>query len=120
MKGDAMLGLELREEFRGKRLKGTQIELPDAVNLAAADFLRITYPSGDVLSAVEPIGPEQGHPVVLIGEPGQGKSHLMAALVHALNDPTTTPSSSPSSPPLQMSPCRGASALLYCESGLDV
>jgi hypothetical protein len=90
MKGDAMLGLELREEFRGKRLKGTQIELPDAVKLAAADFLRITYPTGDVLAAVESIGPEQGRPVVLIGERGQGKSHLMAALVHALNDSTAT------------------------------
>ena len=90
MKGDSMLGLELREEFRGKRLKGTQIELPDAVKLAAADFLRITYPTGDVLAAVESIGPEQGRPVVLIGERGQGKSHLMAALVHALNDSTAT------------------------------
>ncbi|MBI2571916.1 MAG: DUF499 domain-containing protein [Candidatus Schekmanbacteria bacterium] len=85
-----MLGLELREEFRGKRLKGTQIELPDAVKLAAADFLRITYPTGDVLAAVESIGPEQGRPVVLIGERGQGKSHLMAALVHALNDAVAT------------------------------
>ena len=85
-----MLGLELREEFRGKRLKGTQIELPDAVKLAAADFLRITYPTGDVLHAMEAIGPDQGRPIVLIGERGQGKSHLMAALVHALNDPTAT------------------------------
>ena len=90
MKGDTMLGLELREEFRGKRLKGTQIELPDAVKLAAADFLRITYPTGDVLAAVESIGPEAGRPVVLIGGRGQGKSHLMAALVHALNDATAT------------------------------
>jgi hypothetical protein len=90
MKGDSMLGLELREEFRGRRLKGTQIELPDAVKLPAADFLRITYPTGDVLAAVESIGPEQGRPVVLIGERGQGKSHVMAALVHALNDATAT------------------------------
>lgn len=87
---DKMLGLELREEFRGKRLKGTQIELPDAVKLAADDFLRITYPTGDVLTAVESIGPDQGRPVVLIGERGQGKSHIMATLVHALNDATAT------------------------------
>ena len=85
-----MLGLELRNEFRGKRLKGTQIELPKAIQMAAADFLRITYPSGDVLKAVEAIGPHQGRPVALIGERGQGKSHLMAALVHALNDSAAT------------------------------
>lgn len=85
-----MLGLELREEFRGKRLKGTQIELPTAVAMAASDFLRITYPTGDVLAAVEAIGPDQGRPVVLISERGQGKSHLMAALVHALTDATAT------------------------------
>ncbi len=85
-----MLGLELREEFRGKRLKGTQIELPSAVAVAAADFLRITYPTGDVLTALEAIGPSQGRPVVLIGERGQGKSHLLAALVHALRDEAAT------------------------------
>ena len=85
-----MLGLELREEFRGKRLKGTQIELPSAVAVAAADFLRITYPTGDVLTAIEAIGPSQGRPVVLIGERGQGKSHLLAALVHALRDEAAT------------------------------
>lgn len=85
-----MLGLSLREEFRGKRLKGTQIELPTAVAMDAADFLRITYPTGDVLTAVEAVGPSQGRPVVLIGERGQGKSHLMAALVHAMRAPTET------------------------------
>ena len=85
-----MLGLELRQEFRGKRLKGTQIELPQAIKMEARDFLRITYPSGDVLKAVEAIGPKQGRPVVLIGERGQGKSHLMAALVHALSDAKAT------------------------------
>ncbi len=85
-----MLGLTLREEFRGRRLKGTQIELPDAIKMGAAEFLRITYPTGDVLTAVEAIGPNQGRPVVLIGERGQGKSHLMAALVHALSDSAAT------------------------------
>ncbi len=85
-----MLGLELRKEFRGRRLKGTQIELPKAIAMAASEFLRITYPTGDVLKAVEAIGPQQGRPVVLIGERGQGKSHLMAALVHALNDANAT------------------------------
>jgi hypothetical protein len=54
-----MLGLELRKEFCGKRLKGTQIELPTAVAMTASEFLRITYPTGDVLAAVEAIGPDQ-------------------------------------------------------------
>jgi hypothetical protein len=85
-----MLGLTLREEFHGKRLRGTQIELPDAVKRSAADFLRITYPTSDVLKAIEAIGPDQGRPVVLIGERGQGKSHLMATLVHALTDASAT------------------------------
>ena len=85
-----MLGLTLREEFRGRRLQGTQIELPSAIEMGAAPFLRMTYPSADVLKAVEAIGPNQGRPLVLIGERGQGKSHLMAALVHALSDASAT------------------------------
>lgn len=85
-----MLGLTLREEFRGKRLKGTQIELPEAIEKGAVEFLKITYPSGDVLKAVEAVGPSQGRPVVLLGGRGQGKSHLMGALVHALSDGAAT------------------------------
>ena len=42
-----MLGLTLREEFRGKRLKGTAIELSNDTNtgatqIAAKEFLEIT------------------------------------------------------------------------------
>jgi hypothetical protein len=45
-----MLGLALREEFRGKRLKGTAIELSNETNtgatkIAAKEFLEITYPT---------------------------------------------------------------------------
>jgi len=84
-----MLGLTLRREFQGRRLKGTAIELANekntgATQVPAAEFLEITYPSGDLLKALEAVGPEQGRPLVLIGERGQGKSHLMAALFHAL------------------------------------
>lgn len=87
-----MLGLTLRKEFQGKRLKGTAIELANekntgATQVPAAEFLEITYPSGDLLKAIEAIGPDQGRPLVLIGERGQGKSHLMAVLYHALKDP---------------------------------
>lgn len=90
-----MLGLTLREEFKGRRLKGTAIELTNknetgATQVPASDFLRITYPSGDVLKMLEESGPNQGRPVVLKGERGQGKSHLMAALYHAFTDQAAT------------------------------
>jgi hypothetical protein len=90
-----MLGLTLREEFRGKRLKGTAIELSNETNtgatqIAAQEFLEITYPTHDVLKGIEAVGPNQGRPVVVIGERGLGKSHLLAALYHAVNDPTST------------------------------
>lgn len=90
-----MLGLKLREEFRGPRLKGTAIELSNdqqtgATQIAAQKFLEITYPTHDVLKGIEAVGPNQGRPVVVIGERGLGKSHLMAALYHAVNDPAST------------------------------
>ena len=90
-----MLGLTLREEFRGKRLKGTAIELSNdsntgATQVAAKQFLEITYPTHDLLKGIEAVGPDKGQPVVVIGERGLGKSHLMAALYHAVNDPVST------------------------------
>jgi hypothetical protein len=90
-----MLGLALREEFRGKRLKGTAIELSNetetgATQIAAKQFLEITYPTHDLLKGIEAVGPNQGRPVVVIGEHGLGKSHLMAALYHAVNDSAST------------------------------
>jgi len=81
-----MLGLTLRSEFQGRRLKGTAIELATATQGAAADFLRITYPTMDVLKTIEAAAPDHGRPVILVGERGQGKSHIMAALCHALTD----------------------------------
>lgn len=86
-----MLGLGLREEFKGHRLKGTAIELTNknntgATQVSAEDFLRITYPSHDVLKTIEAAGPSQGRPVTLKGQRGQGKSHLMAVLYHAFTD----------------------------------
>lgn len=92
-----MLSLTLRKEFQGKRLKGTAIELTNerhtgAIEIPAKGFLEITYPSGDLLKALEAVGPGQARPLVLIGERGQGKSHLMAALYHALTDTSTTES----------------------------
>jgi hypothetical protein len=90
-----MLGLTLRDEFKGRRLKGTAIELTNknntgATQVAAEDFLAITYPTSDVLKLLEASGPDQGRPVVLKGERGQGKSHLMAALFHGLTNEAAT------------------------------
>lgn len=90
-----MLGLTLREEFRGKRLKGTAIELSNETNtgatqITAQEFLQITYPTHDLLKGIEAVGPNQGRPVVVIGERGLGKSHLMAVLYHAVNDAKST------------------------------
>jgi hypothetical protein len=90
-----MLGLSLREEFRGSRLKGTAIELSNenntgATQIAAPSFLDITYPTHDLLKGIEAIGPDQGRPVVVIGERGLGKSHLLATLFHAVHDPAST------------------------------
>lgn len=90
-----MLGLTLRDEFRGRRLKGTAIELSNdsntgATQIAAQQFLGITYPTHDLLKGIEAVGPEQGRPVVVIGERGLGKSHLLAALYHAVNDAAST------------------------------
>jgi hypothetical protein len=70
-----MLGLNLRQEFKGKRLKGTAIELSNesntgATQIAAAQFLEITYPTHDLLKGIEAVGPNQGRPVVVIGERG--------------------------------------------------
>jgi hypothetical protein len=69
---------------------------PRAVDMRTSrDFfgaITNSTPSGDVLKSVEAVGPDQGRPLVMIGERGQGKSHLMAVLDHAFNDPTATQS----------------------------
>jgi len=92
-----MLNLKLRQEFLGKRLKGTAIELANregsgATQVAANEFLEITYPTHDVLKGIEAIGPDQGRPIVVIGERGSGKSHLLATLHHAASSPDETSS----------------------------
>ncbi|MGG0940185.1 DUF499 domain-containing protein [Brevibacillus centrosporus] len=87
-----MLGLQLRQEFRNRVLKGTAIDFNQEVSgeKSAVDFLEITYPSNDLLKAIEAIGPRQSRPVVMIGERGQGKSHLLTALYHTLVDANAT------------------------------
>jgi len=88
-----MLELTLRQEFRGERLKGTTIDFSadkptSALQQSTVEFLNITYPSVDLLRVFEATQPDKSRPVVLLGGRGQGKSHLMAALWHAIKDPT--------------------------------
>jgi hypothetical protein len=87
-----MLNLQLRDEFKGERLKGTTIDFSvdnttGVLKKPAAEFLRITYPSVDLLKVLEAAQPDRARPIVLLGGRGQGKSHLMAALYHAMKDP---------------------------------
>lgn len=90
-----MIGLKLREEFQGARLQGTAIELSNgsktgATQISAQRFLEITYPTHDLLKGIEAVGPDNGRPIAVMGERGIGKSHLMAALYHAVTDPNAT------------------------------
>ncbi len=86
-----MLKLLLRDEFKGERLKGTTIDFSadkttGVLKKPAGEFLSITYPSVDLLKVLEAAQPEKARPIVLLGGRGQGKSHLMAALFHAMKD----------------------------------
>ena len=90
-----MLGLTLRQEFRGRRIKGTVVDFNNraktgALDQRSEDFLKITYPSLDILKALENCTPGNSHPLVLQGARGQGKSHLMAVIYHAFKDRDAT------------------------------
>lgn len=87
-----MLGLQLRAEFRGAKPQGTTIDFSNdsktgALDQSAKEFLRITYPSVDVIKTLQAIAPGANRAVVLVGDRGQGKSHLMAAACHVMTDP---------------------------------
>jgi hypothetical protein len=86
--------LKLRPEFQSSALKDTAIELKNssksgAVQRDPASFFGITYPSVDLIKCLEAIAPGQERSVVLMGGRGQGKSHLIAALYHALTSPSS-------------------------------
>ena len=92
-----MLNLKLRKEFCGNKLKGTMVDFTNrqgtgALDKNAEDFLKITYPSVDLLKLMKALQLGKARPVVIIGSRGQGKSHLMAALAHMYKDPAATDS----------------------------
>jgi hypothetical protein len=90
-----MLGPILRQELRGRRLRGTAIELSNesntgATRITAEEFLEIAYLTHDLVKGIEAVGLNQGRPVVVIGERGLGKSHLIGAVFHVVHDPVST------------------------------
>jgi len=89
----ANLPLELREEFRFPHMRGTAIELRNRQNTGWAQreptaLLCITYPTADVQRALAAVSTgAQGRPLVLLGQRGRGKSHIMAVLHHGFESP---------------------------------
>lgn len=85
-----MLDLKLREEFLGSQMPNTAIALrrPDsqgAVEQAPEQILEITYPTADVQNGLRQIGTGRAkRPIVLMGDRGRGKSHIMAVMHHAI------------------------------------
>ena len=88
-----MQPLDLRDEFLSKHMRGTAIELRNKQNTGWAQkgpeaLLAITYPTSDVLRSLEAVSAATlGKPVVLLGQRGRGKSHIMALLHHAIESP---------------------------------
>ncbi|MCF8075075.1 MAG: ATP-binding protein [Desulfotignum sp.] len=85
-----MLGLKLREEFLGAHMPGTAITLRTSDNQGAAQkspdhILSITYPTADVQTALKAISAKNaGRPIILMGDRGRGKSHIMAVMHHGI------------------------------------
>jgi tRNA(Met) C34 N-acetyltransferase TmcA len=81
-----MIGLKLRDEFLGAHMPGTAIALRTSDNQGAAQksadqILSITYPTADVQTALKAISTKRsGCPIILMGDRGRGKSHIMAVM----------------------------------------
>jgi len=86
-----MLDLRLRDEFLGSQMPGTAIALRRKDNTGAAqrdpDFiLSITYPTADVQTALRAVSTSRPkRPIVMMGDRGCGKSHIMAVMHHAVD-----------------------------------
>jgi hypothetical protein len=86
--------LKLRPEFQTQHMRGTAIELSNRQNTgwtqrkAASELLDITYPTGDVRRALDAVSATSaGKPIVMMGQRGCGKSHIMALVHHAFGSP---------------------------------
>src|SRR3974390_2184647 len=86
--------LQLRQEFQTRYMRATAIELSNRQNTGwaqrkdATELLDITYPTGDVRRALDAISTAAaGKPIVIMGQRGSGKSHIMALIHHAFGSP---------------------------------
>lgn len=88
-----MLGLKLRPEFAQTTITGTAVSLDSKyaesfVNLPTPKALDVTYPSVDLIQSLEAcFGNDNRRYLVIMGERGQGKSHIMGVIHHAFKDP---------------------------------
>ena len=85
-----MLNLKLRDEFLGSHMPGTAITLRTNDNTGAVQqdpntILKITYPTADIRTALKQLSTQRAQkPIVLMGDRGRGKSHIMAVMHHAV------------------------------------
>jgi hypothetical protein len=86
--------LQLRPEFQTQHMRATAIELSNRQNTgwtqrkAATELLDITYPTGDVRRTLDAVSASSaGKPIVMMGQRGSGKSHIMALVHHAFGSP---------------------------------
>jgi hypothetical protein len=88
-----MLNLKLRDEFMGPQMPGTAIALrrkddSGAVQQGPEYILSLTYPTADVQTALRALSVNRPRcPIVLMGDRGRGKSHIMAVMHHAMGSP---------------------------------
>lgn len=89
-----MPGLQLRPEFQTRHMRATAIELSNSDSTGwtqrkdATELLEITYPTGDVRRALDAVSLiAAGKPVVMMGQRGSGKSHIMALVHHSFGSP---------------------------------
>ncbi|MDR0392109.1 MAG: DUF499 domain-containing protein [Planctomycetaceae bacterium] len=86
-----MLNIKLRHEFLNTRLAGTAVNFSTnksgSLSKKPEEFLDITYPSFDLLKTLEAIQPNKERPIVIYGERGQGKSHLLSVVYHFVKSP---------------------------------
>jgi len=85
-----MLNLQLRPEFLTSQTPGTAIALDDVKQRPPSWIQEITYPTTDIQNALKAISAtREGRPIVLMGDRGRGKSHIMAVMHHAISSPDT-------------------------------
>jgi hypothetical protein len=89
-----MPALKLRSEFQTPHMRATAIELSNGENTGwtqrkdSSELLEITYPTADVRRALEAVSlSTTGRPIVMMGQRGSGKSHIMALVHHAFVSP---------------------------------